>query len=239
MFLLQLYRESTVYLRFNDDKSLHNQQKTFLHILFPHYDLSKVIFLKVQSQFGFNECGVFAIAFAVSLVTNIKPESVEYEYRLLRPHLLKILKNHQLEHSPRKTYNVETASLTKHPNSRIEDESSNSLDSNLFDAKNSMNLTFNDSQDINFVDSSQSSYGHMIENVQCVCSDSQQTIKSDTFAEENQSFTSDSIIRLKRKRRYSVVCNKYVCFEEETSSLRTREKAKIRQRKFRQKNVFQ
>ena len=128
--------------------------------------------------------------------------------------------------------------LIKHHNTRIEDESSNSSNSNLFDAKNSINLTFNDSQGINFVDSSQSSYGHMIENVQCVYSDSQETMKSDTFAKENRSFTSDSIIRLKRKRRYSVIYNKDVCSGEETFSLRTREKAKIRQRKFRQKKCL-
>ncbi|KYN07689.1 hypothetical protein ALC62_01337 [Cyphomyrmex costatus] len=83
-------------------KTLHNQHKQFLEKLFPTYDLKKnpVKFPKVQHQPNYNDCGVFAIAFATSLLFNVKPETVTYEHRLMRLHLKKILETNLIEHFP-------------------------------------------------------------------------------------------------------------------------------------------
>jgi len=50
----------------------------------------------VQRQPNYN--GVFAIAFATSLLFNIKPDKVKYEHKLMRSHLIKILETN--EHFP-------------------------------------------------------------------------------------------------------------------------------------------
>lgn len=47
-----------------------------------------------------NDCGVFAIAFAISLLFNIKPEKVKYNHSLMRLHLIKIFESDIIEHFP-------------------------------------------------------------------------------------------------------------------------------------------
>ncbi|XP_066596565.1 putative uncharacterized protein DDB_G0282499 [Prorops nasuta] len=54
----------------------------------------------VQSQRNGNDCGVFAIAFATSLLYNIKPNEVLYDQKLMRQHLIQILKSNRLDHFP-------------------------------------------------------------------------------------------------------------------------------------------
>ncbi|KAK0083923.1 hypothetical protein PV326_006471, partial [Microctonus aethiopoides] len=56
-------------------KILHEDHKKFLRQLFPTYlvDEHFVQFLDVQQQPNFNDCGVFAIAFVISLLFNIDP----------------------------------------------------------------------------------------------------------------------------------------------------------------------
>ncbi|KYN13982.1 hypothetical protein ALC57_13812 [Trachymyrmex cornetzi] len=74
-------------------KILHNQHKQFLEKLFPTYDFEKnpVKFPTVQRQPNNSDCGVFAIAFATSLLFNIKPNKEKYEHKLMRSQLIKIL----------------------------------------------------------------------------------------------------------------------------------------------------
>jgi len=62
--------------------------------LFLTYDFDKnsVKFPTVQRQLNYSDCNVFAIAFATSLLFNIKPDKVNYEHKLMRSHLIKILK---------------------------------------------------------------------------------------------------------------------------------------------------
>jgi len=83
-------------------KMLSMCQKQFLEKLFPTYDFIKypVQFPVVQEQQNGSDCGVFAIAFAVSLLFNIKPENVRYDVSLMRPHLIKILESNVIEHFP-------------------------------------------------------------------------------------------------------------------------------------------
>ncbi|KYM98806.1 hypothetical protein ALC62_10474 [Cyphomyrmex costatus] len=85
-----------------NNKSLHVQHKQFLERLFPTYDFEKnpVKFPIMQHQPNYSDCGVFAIAFAISLLFNIKPEKVNYEHKLMRSHLLKIFETNIVEHFP-------------------------------------------------------------------------------------------------------------------------------------------
>jgi len=83
-------------------KKLHKHHEEFLKRLFPTYDFEKysVKFPTVQHQSNGNDCGVYAIAFAISLLFNIKPEKVKYNHSLMRSHLIKILESNVIEHFP-------------------------------------------------------------------------------------------------------------------------------------------
>lgn len=74
-----------------------------MHKIFPNFSFDQR-FLKfpiVQKQPNGNDCGLFAIAFAVSLVYNyIKPEKVKYNQNLMRSHLIKIFECNVIEHFP-------------------------------------------------------------------------------------------------------------------------------------------
>jgi len=49
-------------------------------------------------QPNYSDCGIFAIAFATSLLFNIKPNKIKYEHKLMRSHLIKILETNVIEH---------------------------------------------------------------------------------------------------------------------------------------------
>jgi len=85
-----------------NNKTLHKHHEQFLKRLFPTYDFDKnpVKFPTVQRQPNYSDCGVFAIAFATSLLFNIKPDKVKYEHKLMRSHLIKILETNIIEHFP-------------------------------------------------------------------------------------------------------------------------------------------
>ncbi|KYN17581.1 hypothetical protein ALC57_10130 [Trachymyrmex cornetzi] len=55
-------------------KTLHNQHKQFLEKLFPTYnfDNNSVKFPEVHRQSNYNDCGIFAIVFATSLLFNVQ-----------------------------------------------------------------------------------------------------------------------------------------------------------------------
>jgi len=79
---------------------LHKHHEQFLKKLIPTFDFDKnpVKFPVVQRQPNCNDCGVFAIAFATSLLFNIKPDKVKYEHKLMRSHLIRILETNVIEH---------------------------------------------------------------------------------------------------------------------------------------------
>jgi len=56
-----------------NNKTMHKHHEQFLKRLFPTYEFEKnpVKFPTIQLQPNFNDCGVFAIAFATSLLFNI------------------------------------------------------------------------------------------------------------------------------------------------------------------------
>ncbi|XP_067213884.1 serine/threonine-protein kinase 10-like [Linepithema humile] len=83
-------------------KELHSDHEKFLRQLFPTYPFNErpVKFPTVQKQPNGNDCGVFAIAFAISLLFNIKPEKVRYDHSLMRSHLIKIFESNMIEHFP-------------------------------------------------------------------------------------------------------------------------------------------
>lgn len=83
-----------------NQRNLHEHHKQFLKKLFPTYPFDKrsVKFPIVQQQPNSNDYGVFAIAFAISLLFNIKPEKVKYHHGLMRSHLIKIFESNIIEH---------------------------------------------------------------------------------------------------------------------------------------------
>jgi len=85
-----------------NNKTMHKHHEQFLKRLFPTYEFEKnpVKFPNVQLQPNFNDCGVFAIAFATSLLFNIKPDKVKYEHKLMRSHLIQMLETNIINHFP-------------------------------------------------------------------------------------------------------------------------------------------
>ncbi|XP_011690285.1 PREDICTED: uncharacterized protein LOC105451500 [Wasmannia auropunctata] len=84
-------------------KQLPEHYKVFLDKLYPFHPFKKkpVVFPKVQEQSSSNDSGVFAIAFAVSLLFNVKPDTVMYDKNLMREHLRQMFQLKKLEHFPR------------------------------------------------------------------------------------------------------------------------------------------
>ena len=71
----------------------------------PHHSKSsiRVEIASVQQQEGVHECGLFAIAFAVAVCFDRKPESLYFNQKLMRKHLIKCLNNELFELFPFKT----------------------------------------------------------------------------------------------------------------------------------------
>lgn len=53
--------------------------------------MKKIIFPSVAQQLNGVDCGVFAIAFATSLVFGHDPQNITYTYSLMRNHVFKLL----------------------------------------------------------------------------------------------------------------------------------------------------
>lgn len=80
--------------------SLTSEQVNIIDKLYPQLDKNLILFHQVQQQPNYNDCGVFAIAFATSLVCGSDPASTTYDHPLMRNHLIKMLKNLIIEHFP-------------------------------------------------------------------------------------------------------------------------------------------
>lgn len=82
---------------------LYNDAKIFLEKLHPYcFDDRKkpIIYKKVQSQGNTLDCGVFSIAFAVTLLYGYKPVMMIYNQQMMRNHLLKIFETRSIKHFP-------------------------------------------------------------------------------------------------------------------------------------------
>jgi len=72
--------------------------------LFPTHDFDKN---SIQISYRTIEAiGIFAIAFAASLLFNTKPDKIKYKRRLMRSHLIKIFQTNVIEHFPQEEYDV-------------------------------------------------------------------------------------------------------------------------------------
>lgn len=100
-----------IYDSFNS-KRLYRTHETYLRKLFPFYqfDSKPIKFPTVQNQPNLSDCGVFAIAFAISLVNGKRPDKIMYDVSLMRAHLLKLFENNVIEEFPhvRKTRGMVT-----------------------------------------------------------------------------------------------------------------------------------
>lgn len=79
---------------------LSENQRIYLEHLFPFIDLRFVKFPKVQKQKNGIDCGIHAIAMAISLVYRLKPEKVHYDTNLMRSHLIEMFQSIELVHFP-------------------------------------------------------------------------------------------------------------------------------------------
>lgn len=75
-------------------QSVTNSQETFLRRLFP-WD-PPIIFHNVQRQSNESDCGVFAIAYVVSICHKRRPETESYDIHVMREHLLRIFEEGKL-----------------------------------------------------------------------------------------------------------------------------------------------
>lgn len=84
-------------------KRLHVHHKIYLEKLYPFYLFNKksIQFPTVQLQSNSDDCGVYAIAFAVSLLLGQQPDKIMYNQDLMRPHLIQMFKSNKIEHFPR------------------------------------------------------------------------------------------------------------------------------------------
>lgn len=85
-----------------NSKLLNENCNVFLKKLYPFYDFKnlKVTFSQVQHQSNIIDCGIFAIAYAVSLVYNCNPETIRYYKPAMRLHLLSIFNAKSLQLFP-------------------------------------------------------------------------------------------------------------------------------------------
>jgi hypothetical protein len=97
------YNNKTIYIYDSlNHKQLHAHHELYLKKLCPFLTFNKntIKFPNVQQQPNQNDCGVFAIAFAVSLLFNLKPNTIKYEHSIMRQHLIKIFETNIIEHFP-------------------------------------------------------------------------------------------------------------------------------------------
>ncbi|XP_011699658.1 PREDICTED: uncharacterized protein LOC105456969 [Wasmannia auropunctata] len=98
------YNTKTIYIYDSLNlKWLHVHHKIYLEKLYPFYTFEKksIQFPKVQEQSNKNDSGVFAIAFAVSLLFGLQPNTIMYDHSLMRQHLTQIFQSNKIEHFPR------------------------------------------------------------------------------------------------------------------------------------------
>ena len=81
-------------------KCVKEEDKVFINRLFPNNPELKITFETVQSQTNSYDCGIFAIAFAISILFNICPCSLSFDITQMRLHLLKIFETRTIRMFP-------------------------------------------------------------------------------------------------------------------------------------------
>ena len=79
---------------------LTKEMKIYLQKLFPDQNLSSVKFPAMKQQSNFIDSAVYAVAYVVSLIFDIKPNIARYEHSAMRNHLIKLYKTEIIEHFP-------------------------------------------------------------------------------------------------------------------------------------------
>uniref|UniRef100_A0ABD2W6V3 Ubiquitin-like protease family profile domain-containing protein n=1 Tax=Trichogramma kaykai TaxID=54128 RepID=A0ABD2W6V3_9HYME len=80
---------------------LNETQEKFIHKLFPYANEYNFFYPQVQMQQNDRDCGIFAIAFAISLALKIDPKALNYVYNALQPHIYRIFTEYKtLVHCP-------------------------------------------------------------------------------------------------------------------------------------------
>lgn len=81
-------------------KFLNNDQKIYLNRLFPNNRNLKIAFENVQRQNNPYDCGVFAIAFAISIIYNVCPCGLSFDINKMRSHLLSLFQTFTIKMFP-------------------------------------------------------------------------------------------------------------------------------------------
>lgn len=100
-WICMYYNNKTIHIYDSlNARCLQNEHKIFINRLFPNNSDLKITFETVQSQNNTYDCGIFAIAFVVSILFNICPCSLSFDIFQMRPHLLKIFETRNIEMFP-------------------------------------------------------------------------------------------------------------------------------------------
>ena len=78
-----------IYDSFNQ-KCLTEDQMIYINRLFPNKNNLKITFETVQQQDNIYDCGIFSIAFVISLIFNVCPCGLIFDIKLMRKHLLEL-----------------------------------------------------------------------------------------------------------------------------------------------------
>ena len=62
----------------------------YINRLFPNKNAYKITFESVQNQENLYDCGIFSIAFVISLIFNVCPCELVFDIKLMRKHLLEL-----------------------------------------------------------------------------------------------------------------------------------------------------
>ena len=92
----------TIVIRVYDslNECLHDDHKKYINRLFPNHQSLNVIYETVQLQQQPYNCGLFAIAFAISISNGICPCNLIFDETKMRDHLINIFKRKQIEIFP-------------------------------------------------------------------------------------------------------------------------------------------
>lgn len=85
-----------------NSKKLHADHDIYIKKLFPFHNFENepIQFPTVQGQPNGYDCGVFAIAFAVSILYELRPETIRYKHSFMRQHLIDMFQSNTIDHFP-------------------------------------------------------------------------------------------------------------------------------------------
>lgn len=102
--------------------SLNDDQIKYIRKLFPYSQNIEIVFENVQFQINSYDCGVYAIAFVISIIFNLCPCTLNFSRTEMRKHLLKIFNDSSLSMFP----------LLNSPNTQYSNSSNRQLSHSQF-----------------------------------------------------------------------------------------------------------